>query len=614
MTNKFSAIKVAIPLIILSTQAPLAYGADSITVDSAGGLELSITANRRPLAIDKTLASVTVITRKQLENTQANDLVDVLRLQRGINISRTGGSGSNTSVFIRGSESDQVLVLLDGVRVSSATTGAFNWAEMPVDMVESIEIVRGPRAALYGSDAIGGVIEIRTRKNTKHHISLTAGEYNTKRANAGFSSDFGKNHVSLNLATEESSGFSSTNKKAGQFVYNPDKDPYRKNSVSASISRQFTNKTKASFSIFQNKTKTDYDQGVSDSKLQTLSLTLDANVSDRWSHKLSLSQTRDELESTSSFGVSNFDTKRRELNWQNNLNLSTSTNVILGANYREDKGKSADFNKKIDNKAIYANINNKRGALNLDASVRYDKHSQAGGKATGQLAVGYDISAKATAYASYGTAFKAPNINELYYPGFLGSYAGNPRLKPETSKTFEVGLKSQITANQRAEVSLYQTDVKNLISYAGEKNQAINSDKVMIKGLELGYAATLNKLDLGIDLSLLKTEDKVTGNRLLRRPDSKITLNLGYALSDKTHLGLDASVVGSRSDKDFSGFPSKRTTLKKYTLLNLSVKQKLGKHAKIGLRLDNITDEKYELAHGYNTPRRGAFITFSYNR
>ena len=595
-------------------QAPLAYSADSVQVDKTGGLELSITANRRPLTIDKTLASVTVITRKQLENTQANDLTDVLRLQRGLNISRTGGSGSNTSVFIRGSESDQVLVLLDGVRVSSATTGAFDWAKMPIDMVESIEIVRGPRAALYGSDAIGGVIEIRTRKNINHFISVTAGEYNTQRAAAGFSSGFGKNHVALNLSTEKSSGFSSTNRKAGAFVYNPDKDPYDKKSASLSLSRQFTDNTKASFSFFHNKTKTDYDQGDSDAKLETLSFSLDSKLSSRWSQKLSLSQTRDEVESTSSFGVSNFDTKRKELNWQNNLNLSASTNLILGANYREDKGKSADYNEKIDNQAVYANINNKRGPLNLDASIRYDKHSQAGGKTTGQLAAGYNLSDKVTTYASYGTAFKAPNINELYYPGFFGSYAGNPNLKPETSKTFEVGIKSQVSANQRVEASLYQTDVKNLISYSGENNQAINSDKVTVKGLELGYSATFNKLDLGIDLSLLKTEDKTTGNRLVRRPDHKVTLNLGYAITDRTHLGLDASIVGSRSDNDFSAFPSKRTTLSEYSLLNLSVKQKLGKHAKVGLRLDNVTNEKYELAHGYNTPRRGAFITFSYNR
>ena len=288
--------------------------------------------------------------------------------------------------------------------------------------------------------------------------------------------------------------------------------------------------------------------------------------------------------------------------------------MIIGTNYRQDKGKSNDFNESVSNKALYANINNKRGKLNLDASLRYDKHSQAGGKATGQLAAGYELSGNTTTYASYGTAFKAPNINELYYPGFFGSYAGNPDLKPETSKTFEIGLKSQISPNQRVEASLYQTKVSNLISYSGENNQAINSDKVTLKGLEVGYSAKFNKLDLGVDVSLLRTKDEATKLRLIRRPNSKITLNLGYSVTERTHLGLDASLVSSRADKDFSAFPSTRTTLDKYALLNLAVKQKIGKHMSVGLRLDNVTDEKYELAHGYNTPGRGAYVTFSYNK
>ena len=614
MINKFTATSVAIPLILFSAQSSSLYAAESVKLDNAGGLELSITANRRVQTVDKTLASVSIITRKDFENTQANDVVDVLRLQRGINISRTGGRGSSTSVFIRGSESDQVLVLLDGVRVSSSTTGSFDWAEMPLDQVERIEIVRGPRAALYGSDAIGGVIEITTRKNASPYFSITAGEYATKRASAGFSTGDENGRVSLNLSTEKSDGFSATNKKAGQFVFNPDKDGYKKNSFSFALSRQLTDKTKAEVSVLHGTNKADYDQGKSDSTLETVSASLSSNISSRWSQKFSVSHTSDDLESASSFGVSNFNTDRREFNWQNNVNLSSATHLIVGANYRQDKGKSNDFNETVNNKALYANINNKQGKLNLDASLRYDKHSQAGGKATGQLAAGYELSGNTTTYASYGTAFKAPNINELYYPGFFGSYAGNPDLKPETSKTFEIGLKSQISPNQRVEASLYQTKVSNLISYSGENNQAINSDKVTLKGLEVGYSAKFNKLDLGVDVSLLRTKDEATKLRLIRRPNSKITLNLGYSVTERTHLGLDASLVSSRADKDFSAFPSTRTTLDKYALLNLAVKQKIGKHMSVGLRLDNVTDEKYELAHGYNTPGRGAYVTFSYNK
>ena len=579
--------------------------ADTVEVGDEGGLQLSITANRRAQTIDKTLASVTVITRKDIERIQAHDIVDVLRLQRGISISRNGGSGSSTSVFIRGSESDQVLVIMDGVRVSSATTGAFNWGGISLAQIERIEIVRGPRAALYGSDAIGGVIEITTRKDFSPYVSLGYGKYATKKLSAGFSGDFNKNHVAINISGEKSDGFSATNEKAGKYTFNPDKDPHDKKGVSLSLSRQFNDRIKAGINLTKNENKVDYDQGDTDSNLETISLFMNSDISERWRHEVRASHTKNDSLSTSSYGKSHFNTRRKELNVQHNYSVSNNTSFIIGGNYRESKGISKGYNKKVDNKALYGNINNKKGALNLDLSVRHDKHSKAGSKTTGQIAAGYDLSPKTTAYTSYGTAFKAPNINELYYPGFLGSYAGNPNLKPETSKTFEVGIKTQISESQRLEISLFKTDVKNLISYTGKNKQAINNSKVKIKGLEVGYAANFDKLDLGLDLSLLKARDD-NDKQLIRRPKSKVTLNLGYAISDKTRLGLDASIVSSRLDRGDK-------TLDKYALVNLSLNQKVAKHTNVGLRLENVTKESYELAHGYNTPERGAYLTLTYS-
>ncbi len=618
MKNHFPvAIKVAIPLVLISSQIQTATAKEAVSFDNGGNLELSITANRRANSLDNTLASVSVITRKDIENIQAHDLVDVLRLQRGISLSRNGGAGSNTSVFIRGSESDQVLVLLNGVRISSATTGAFNWASMPLDIIERIEIVRGPRAALYGSDAIGGVIEITTRNGeTSPYVSAKIGKYGTKGLTAGFSKQAGKNQISATVSTEEADGFSATNKKAGQYTFNADKDPYKKSSVNVAFSRQITDRTEAGIEFLRSKNNVDYDQGESKTTLDTVSAFLSSDVSARWSQKLRISQTKDDVESKSAFGTSVFATNRKEVNWQNNLNLSDSTKLILGANYRQDKGKSNNFDKKINNQAVYANINKQSGPLKLDLSARFDKHSKAGSKATGQAAVGYDVSSKVTVYANYGTAFKAPNINELYYPGFGDnhSYAGNPNLKPETSKTFEVGLKTQISQNQRLEASLFQTKVTNLISYSGDNNQAINTDETTLKGLEIGYSAKLNKFDFGVDLSLLRTKDKASGERLRRRPDSKVTLNLGYALNERTRFGVDASLVSSRDDLNYSAFPAERVTLSSYSLINLSATHKINKHASVGLRLENVTDEDYELAYGYNTPERGAYLTFTLSK
>ena len=609
--NKFSTatLSAALPVIFLSSYSASVNAADAVKLASEGGLELSITANRRPLSIDKTLASVSVITREAIEKSNAHDVLDLLQLQRGISLSRNGGSGSSTSVFIRGAESDQALVLLDGVRISSATTGAFNWAKMPLDQVERIEIVRGPRAALYGSDAIGGVIEISTRKNTSPYVNFRVGKYATKGLSAGFSDGDGKQHVSANISLEKSDSFSATNDKAGQFTYDPDKDGYEKNSVSLSFSSQLSERSKAGVQLFHSTNNVAYDKGKSNTELETISANLQSDLSSRWTQKLTLSQTNDDVLSQSSYGESPYKTRRKTFDWQNTLSLSANTTAIIGAAYRQDRGQSKDFDKKVNNKALYANINNKRGALNLDLSLRYDKHSKSGNKTTGQLAAGYNLSPRTTLFASAGTAFKAPNINELYYPGFGGRYAGNPDLKPEKSRTFEVGLKTQLSDNQRIEASLFHTKVKDLISYTGDNNQAINNEKVTLKGLEIGYVANFGKLDLSLDASLLRTKNNTTGERLRRRPDSKVTLDLGYAISEKTRFGLDASLVGSRDDMNFSAFPAERVKLAKYSVLNLSASHQIAKHASLGLRVENLSNKDYELAYGYNTPKRGAYLT-----
>lgn len=619
MKNKLFATAVATPAILftslLVTQTSMA---DTINVSDNGGLQLSITANRRAQAIDKTLASVTVITRKDIDKIQAQDVVDVLRLQRGIDISRNGGVASTTSVFMRGSGSEQVLVLLDGVRVSS-NSGAFDWSQVSLEAIERIEIVRGPRAALYGSDSIGGVIELTTRKNAKPYVSATVGSFGTQKLSAGLSGGTEKIQASVNVSTDKSDGFSSTNIKSAD--YDPDDDAYQKNSVSLSLSNKFTENTKAGIELFHSNNKAKYDEGnfanditKNDASLENISTFIESKVSDSWSQKLRLSHSNDELDIVSIFGVFNYVSKGKELNWQNDLQLSETTSAIFGLNYRDKSGKTSNFNERIKNKAIYANINNKQGKLNVDLSARFDDNSQAGNKATGQFAIGYDVSNSTSVYGSYGTAFKAPTMNELFFPSFFGSSAGNPNLQPETSKTLEVGLKKQPFKNAHFEVSAFRTEVDDQISPNTASNMVINVDKATIKGLEIGFSGSYKVLDWGVDLTHLNTESTPSGERNLRMPNNKLALNIGYTINDKTRLGIDALLVSSRSDIAVAPvtYVRSRVDLDGYGLLNLSLNHKLNKRMKVGLRLENVTDEDYELAHGYNTPKRSGYLTFSY--
>lgn len=610
LSNSSFALKVAIlPLAVLALQTQISYAADGVELTD-NGLELTVTANRRVTDIDKTLASVTVITRKKIEESQTQDIVDLLRQQRGISISRTGGVGSQTSVFMRGTESDHVLVLLDGVRIASNTTG-FDWSQLPIDQVDRIEIVRGPRAALYGSDAIGGVIEISTRKDARSYASVTIGRYDTKKVSAGLSSADENSRFSLNVSKETSDGFSATNSNAPSYAFDADKDAHTKTAVNLSFSEQLNDKIKVGLDLFKGDNDIDFDIGSSETSLETISSYLESELTDKWSQKLQLSHAKNQIVSTSSF--SEFSTQRKEFNWQNNFSVSNDTSIIGGVNYRKESGKTASISSgSISNKAIYANVNKNNGTLSLDLSARYDDHSRAGEKVTGQFAVGYNLSSATTLYINYGTAFRAPNINDLYTPGAdydgdgINEYAGNLNLKPETSETAEIGFKTLLSENHRVEASIFRTNIKNLINNGGADvfYQSINVDKAKLKGLELGYAGNNEKLDWGVDLSLLRTENEATGKRLLRRPDHKIGLNLAYKINNNTRLGMDASYVGSRSDVS--------TEVDSYSLVNLSANHKLGKRASLGLRIENVTNEDYEVVSGYNTPKRGAYLTFTY--
>ena len=341
--KNITAVLITTPLFILtSLYFPVVFAAesDAVMLNKNGGLELSITANRRLQEVDETLAPVSVITRKNIEHIQAQDVIVILRLQTGVNISRSGGAGSQTSVFLRGSESRHALVLLDGVRVASATIGSFDWSSISVDNIERIEIVRGARTSLYGSDAIGGIIQIFTRKNAGPYAAITYGSDNTKRGSAGLSENIGKTKLSLNVSAEGSDGFSASNEKAGEFTFDPDDDGYQKKSISATVSHHINDNTKAGLDVFYSKNEADFDQGTSETDLETIKAYVQAKVSDKWSQQLSLSQSRNDSVSTSSFGVSKFESKRRELNWQNDIKMSNSADLTLGANYLEDNGKT----------------------------------------------------------------------------------------------------------------------------------------------------------------------------------------------------------------------------------------------------------------------------------
>ena len=577
-----------------------------------------VTASRTAQTMDETLASVSVISREDIEQSQAHNVAELLSLQAGIDVATSGGPGTLTDVFIRGTNSNQSLVLIDGMRVSSATTGTFAWQHLSLVDVERIEIVRGPHAAQYGSDAIGGVIQIFTRQNKRGHLRGQVGSYKSWLLDAGLGGGE-KVTYSLNVSARDTEGFSATNPK-NIFNYNSDKDGYKNGSLTGNINIPFTDLTSLRVSGWHSNSKVEYDSsggiGESDNTNSSLTAKLSDQTTTRWSQTLSLGLSQDDSRSTYEFfGIQRgrITTERWLLDWQHDYVLNPTDSMTLGVSSQNDSAISKDVNngtvdydETITDNALYAILRNHIGKNNLNLSGRVDENSNFGSHTTGQIAWGLNTTSKLRLLASYGTAFRAPTINELYYPNF-----GNPDLQPETSRTLEVGARYKITTNQNIRAAAYHTSITNLI----QSTQidpitwlATNIGEALIDGLELEYDYRLNLWSVQANLTWMKAIDESDKSDLIRRPRLKLGLQATRFFNDDGNISIEWVYASERDDFNFSIFPEERVTLDPYNLFNLSTRISLSKDWSLEGRLNNLTDEDYELVYGYNTAGRSIFI------
>lgn len=568
-----------------------------------------VTATRTAQTADESLASVNVITRDDIEQSQANNITELLRLQAGIDIARSGGPGQQTSLFMRGTNSNQTLVLIDGVRAFSATTGAFAWSSLSLTDVERIEIVRGPRASLYGSDTIGGVIQIFTRDNTGMHVRGQVGSYNSKLAEAGLGGG-DKVKYSLNITTQDTEGFSATNEKLSYF--NPDNDGYQNTSASGKLTFSFNPKTELRFSAWYADSETDYDDGVQKNNNGVFDARVVNQTTAKWEQTLSAGLSKDESDFVE---AAIFNTERIMVDWQNNFTLGLNHILTAGLNTVEDQATNIDlftnttvYDESIRNNAAFVELQSRFGQHDLNLSGRVDDYENFGNHSSGNVAWGYNLKPSLRMTASYGTGFRAPSLNELYSPGYFGLYAGNPDLQPETSRTAEFGLRYKSDPNQYLLLSIYRTEIKNLIANEGIDFQSINIDKAQIDGLELEYQYNRTNWSLMATLTLQNPIDKSDNTDLLRRPKEKASLQLRRGLTEKGSVGLEWLYVGERQDRTLTG----DVILDPYHLLNLSGVVNMAKNLWMEARVDNLLDEDYELVYGYNTPGLSVFVGVNY--
>jgi vitamin B12 transporter len=577
---------------------------------------VEVTAARVAETVDASLADVSVITRAEIEASVAPDVLELLRLQAGVDVARTGGAGSQISVFLRGTNSNHVLVLIDGVRVASSNTGAFAFENLPLDAVDRIEIVRGPRASYWGSDAIGGVIQIFTRKLDGPLVAASYGTYRSADGTAGYGAWSDEGGFSVQVGARHVGGFSATNPgicngpNDPYCIYNADNDGFQNHNGVAQGSYKLGAQT-LSGSIFRSEGTQDFDQGRSHTLDQSAGIALEGALNDNWQHRLSIGTSREDID-TPAFQDA-FRATREQLSWTNDVALSTMQHIVAGLDYVHDRGVSIDssgfgapYDVSRDNSGVFAGWRAQSGTLDSDISGRYDHYDAFVSAFSGSAALGWKATDDLRLSASYGTAFRAPNLNELYSPGFGGFFAGNPDLDPERSRSAELGLTWHIDDANRFGLRAFSTRIHDLIDFSGgSTSQAINVDHAAVDGAEVTYNWHAGTWTVDSNATIQNPRNQDSHTELLRRPKQKLNSVAERAFGERLRAGVELVASGKREDVG-------SVTLPGYAIVNLRASYALDATWRVGLRLENAFDRDYELVHGYNTPGRSGFLEIAW--
>ncbi len=594
---------------LLCAISPLAQAATE-TLD-----EVVVTATRTAQAADASLASVTVITRKDIEHLQAQSLPEVLRGVAGLTLSNNGGAGKVTSVFLRGSNADHVLVLIDGIKVGSATLGTASFQDIPVAQIERIEIVRGPRASLYGSEAIGGVIQIFTRKGggaLTPSASFTAGSYGTYNSAVGLRGGGEQGWFNAKINQQNTTGFNACRGSltAGCFTIEPDNDGYHNTSLGLNGGYRFDSGLIADAQVLRANSTNQFDgssQNEATGVQQVIGSSLKYSPLRAWNMTVRAGSSQDNSNNyLNSVFKSRFNSQRDSLSWQNDVAVNADHLLTAGLDYQNDRVDSTTLYAQTarNNNAVFGQYQGNFGAHSVQASARHDNNQQFGGHDTSGLGYGYALSEATRLTASYGTAFKSPTFNQLYYPGF-----GNANLRPELASSVELGI-AGLAALGKWSVNAYQTDVTDLIGFDATFNP-VNIDSARLQGVEAQLKTQLDAWDINTTLTLQdprQTSGVNNGKLLNRRPTETIRVEVAHDFGDY-RVASSLYAEGRRFD-DLANTPSKE--LPGYGLLDVRAEYRIAPEWQLQGRLDNLLDKQYETAQFYNQAGRGLYLTLNY--
>ncbi len=581
--------------------------------------DLVVTATRTAIAKNQLAAAATVYTRKDIEHLQAKTLPELLSGTTGIDIAQTGGYGKDTNIYMRGTNSDHVLVLIDGIKVGSVTSGTTPFQFIPIDQVERVEIIRGPQSSLYGSEAIGGVIQIFTRKGgqeDKPSVTVDAGggTYDTYRVSGTVSGKWKNNWYTLGSSQFGSQGFDARQPTPGRFGVNqPDKDGYLNTALNAHLGHRFDNNADVEAFFMRAEGKTEYDGNFQDKTEfinQVVGITGSIDIVDNWRSILRFGQSRDDGDNFAPDGTfsSRFNSTRWNASWLNEVALSDDHQWVIGSDYRLDQvDSSSDFNKISRYDAgIFTELHSRildKHFINI--SARGDKNEAFGDQLTGNFGWRYNGDYGISPFASFGNAFKAPSFNQLYFPGF-----GNSSLKAEQSTSFEAGISGDHNDLQW-EVRAYHTNIDNLIVNVTNPTTFLstpeNVNKAQIDGIEAELGTQLIGWNSKLNMNLLSARDRVSNMRLPRRAEKTLSYDLSRSFG-QFDLGARVLAQADRFDDKLN-----KIKVAGYVTVDLRSAYHLSKNWTLSAKLNNLLDKQYQTVNTYNTADRNFFLSIHYN-
>ena len=590
---------------------------------------VTVIASREALPLDQVTSDVVVIDEQRIRASTADSIEDLLRREAGVQLSRSGGPGHAAGILLRGTSTSSTLVLIDGVRVGSATLAQVAFEAISLTQIERIEVLRGPGSSLYGADAVGGVVLITTGRG-EGPASLSGrvafGEYGSRDADVSISGAHGGFDYAASISGERSHGVSTLRPGDLYGNYNPDRDGYHRRTAQARMGYGLATGHRVAVSVIETRLNSQYDasefggppdfaQDPSPSfrtrlSTQVASLSYDGVINPLWTTRLQLALNEDKSWDGANF-PERFLTRRNQYTWQNVFTPAPQQQFVAVIERLEERAESSAFsaNKQRHNDSMGLGYAGRLGSHLLSADVRRDDNSVYGSSTTGRVGYGYELGHGLTVRTLLGTTFRAPSFNDLFYAGF-----GVATIRPERGRSAEVGLNWRVS-DSHAAVTLYRNRVRQLINYEADRRFcpvdpsydfgcARNVDRARLQGVTISAGHRIGALALRGTVELLSARDERKETRLNRRAKHQETLDADYRIDNWT-LGATLVMLGDRPDA------GKR--LGGYSTVDVQARWKFMPHWQFEAKVLNLTNRDIEPARDYRALGRQAWLGVRYS-